>query len=75
VRCQVSPTSEKDCGIIIEGYYRIDNFNSLRVFDMSGKLLGTQPIKPDDNAGLAAKRLLREGSDVGGFYRPLPSYH
>jgi hypothetical protein len=44
----------------------------LRVYDMAGKLLGTQPIKPGDNAGVVAKRVLREHGRLSGFYGPLP---
>ena len=36
--------------------YTIDNFGSLRVFDMGRKLLGTQPIKPGDQVAVVAKR-------------------
>jgi len=73
VRAEISPTGERDCGLIIEGYYTIDN-NLLRVYDMAGKLLDTQPVKAGDNLEHAARHLLRERSDLGGFYRPLPPY-
>ena len=73
MRAEISPTSERDCGIIIEGYCTIDN-SLLRVFDMGGKLLGTQPVKVGSNLEHAARRLLRKRSDLGGFYRPLPPY-
>jgi hypothetical protein len=72
VRAEISPTIERDCGIIIiEGYYTIDT-NLLRVYDMAGKLLGTQPVKADNNLEHAARRLLREHSGLSGFYGSLP---
>jgi hypothetical protein len=39
---------------------------------MAGKLLGTQPVKADNNLEHAARRLLREHSGLSGFYGPLP---
>jgi hypothetical protein len=44
----------------------------LGVFDVAGKLLGNQPVKPGDNVAVVAKCLLRERSGLSGFYGPLP---
>jgi len=70
VRTEISPTSEKDCGIIIEGRYTIDSNNLLRVHDMQGNLIGTEQVRPGDDVVTVAKRLLRKGA-APSFFAPL----
>jgi len=61
VRAEVSPTSERDCGIVIDGVFEISE-GLIRVYDMSGRLLGSSPFRPGDNAELALR---------GAFTEPL----
>jgi hypothetical protein len=61
IRCTVRlPDPEKDDpGQIIEGSYSLSG-NVLRVYDETGRLLGTDTLKPGDNAEIPARKLLRE---------------
>ena len=70
VRVSISPTSERDCGIIIEGTFTVSD-GTVRVYDMGGKLLGSSPYKPGDDVEVIARKLLREHSGGSGFYGPL----
>jgi hypothetical protein len=45
VRVSISPTSERDCGIIIEGTFTVSE-GTARVYDVGGKLLSSSPFKP-----------------------------
>jgi hypothetical protein len=41
---------------------------------MQGRLLGRQPVHPGDDVEAVARRILREKSTGGDFYRPI-KYH
>lgn len=70
VRATVRLPTETDPGAIVEGQYRIVNGN-LEVADLEGRLLGTQPINPGDDAEAAARAILRKKRS-SGFYAPIP---
>jgi hypothetical protein len=69
VRVTVRPPTENDPGAIVEGQYRIVN-GTLEVADLEGKLLGTQPINPGDDAEAAARAVLRKKRG-SAFYDPI----
>lgn len=77
VRTEINPTSERDCGAIMEGTFTADG-GTVRVYDLKGSLLGTQPVRPGDYVMTVAKRLLRKGA-APSFYAPIryppPSVH
>jgi hypothetical protein len=77
VRTEINPTSERDCGAIMEGTFTPDG-GTVRVYDLKGSLLGTQPVRPGDDVMTVAKRLLRKGA-APNFYAPIryppPSVH
>jgi hypothetical protein len=64
------PSDSNPGGAIAEGQYRIVNGN-LEVTDLQGRLLGTQPINPGDDAEAAARAVLRKKRS-SGFYAPIP---
>ena len=61
IRCTVRlPDPEKgDPGQIIEGSYSLSD-SVLRVYDETGRLLGTDTLRPGDDAGHAARKILKE---------------
>jgi hypothetical protein len=69
VRATVRLPTENDPGAIVEGQYRIVNGN-LEVTDLEGRLLGTQPINPGDDAEAAARAVLRKKRS-SAFYDPI----
>jgi hypothetical protein len=77
VRTEINPTSERDCGAIMEGTFTADG-GTVRVYDLKGSLLGIQPVRPGDDVMTVAKRLLRKGA-APSFYAPIryppPSVH
>jgi hypothetical protein len=60
-----------DPGTIQEGYYTIAG-NVVRVRDAEERLLGTQALRPGENAVTVAKQILRKGAP-NEFWRPLPA--
>ena len=69
VYAEIQPASEGDPGAIIEGRYAASD-GMVRVWDMQGKLLGTQAFN-GDNPGHVARKVLRAKRNTG-FYDPLP---
>jgi len=70
VYAEVRPCSGNDAGAIIEGRYAASD-GLVRVWDMQGKLLGTQALKTGDDPAHAARKILRAKRDTG-FYDLLP---
>ena len=62
----IPPRDERDLGIVFEGSYKIQ-FGQVHVYSADGKSLGALPIRPDDNAELVARRLLREKLSGGSL--------
>ena len=62
----ISPRDERDLGVVFEGSYKIQ-FGQVHVYSADGKSLGALPIRPDDNAELVARRLLREKLSGGSL--------
>jgi hypothetical protein len=60
-----------DPGQISEGHYTITG-DVVRVEDMEGRSLGTQALRPGENAATVAKQILRKGAP-NEFWRPLPA--
>ena len=60
VRVTISPTSERDCGFVIDGTFTVDG-GMVR----GNQLLGSSPFKPGDDVEVLARKLPREKS-VGG---------
>ena len=74
IRCTVRlPDPEKDDpGQIIDGAYSLSG-NVLRVYDETGRLLGTDTLRPGDDVMHAARKILREKHGRhGAFYDPIP---
>jgi hypothetical protein len=69
VYAEMHPASGNDPGAIIEGRYASAD-GLVRVWDMQGKLLGTQVFN-GDNPAHVARKILREKRGTG-FYDPLP---
>jgi hypothetical protein len=70
LRVTISPTSERDCGFQIDGTFTVSD--QVRVYDMSGKLIGASPFNPGDDVEVLARKLLRSKSiGGGGFYGAL----
>src|SRR5262249_22452808 len=69
----IPPRDERDLGVVFEGSYKIQ-FGQVHVYSADGKSLGALPIRPDDNAELVARRLLREklGGGAADFYGRIP---
>jgi hypothetical protein len=45
----------------------------LRVYDTDQNLLGTERLRPDADAGAAARRVLREKKGARGILEPIPA--
>jgi hypothetical protein len=58
-------------GQIRDGHYTVAG-NIIRVRNAEGQLLGTQALRPGENAATVAKQILRGGAP-SDFYRPLPA--
>jgi hypothetical protein len=74
IRCTVRlPDPEKDDpGQIIEGSYSLSG-NVLRVYDDTGRLLGTDTLRPGDDVMHAARKILKESTgSMALFYDPIP---
>ena len=73
IRCTVRlPDPDKDDpGQIIEGSYSLSG-NVLRVYDETDRLLGTDTLRPGDDAVHAARKILKEkrGKHLS-FYDPI----
>jgi hypothetical protein len=68
-----SPDSERDMdgGAIAQGRFCVLG-GELHVDDAAGRRLGTQVLRPGDNAEIAAKKILREKHDKHSeFYAPI----
>jgi hypothetical protein len=63
------PSETNPGGAIVEGLYRVEE-GMVKVADLQGKLLGTQPLKPGDDAEAAARKILRE-KKASAFYDPI----
>jgi hypothetical protein len=63
------PSETNPGGAIVEGSYRVED-GMVKVADLQGRLLGTQPIKPGDDAEAAARKILRE-KKASAFYDPI----
>jgi hypothetical protein len=70
VCAEIQPSSGSDPGAIIEGRFAASD-GLVRVWDMQGKLLGTQAFKTGDDPARVARKVLREKRGTG-FYDPLP---
>jgi hypothetical protein len=68
IRVQVAPPTEDDPGAIVEGSYTLED-GVLRVYDTDQNLLGTEHLRPDADAGAAARRVLREKRSPGFWGR------
>jgi hypothetical protein len=64
------PNERNPGGVIVEAIYRVEG-GAVKVEDLEGRLLGTQPITPGDDVEAAARRILRE-KKVSQFYQPIP---
>ena len=60
------PSETNPGGAIVEGLYRVED-GMVKVTDLQGRLLGTQPIKPGDEVEAAARKILREKRAASGF--------
>jgi hypothetical protein len=72
IRVQVAPPTENDPGAVIEGSYTLTEDGVLRVYDTDQNLLGTEHLRPDADAGAAARRVLREKKGPEPFWNPIP---
>jgi hypothetical protein len=63
------PSETNPGGVIAEGLYRVED-GMVKVTDLQARLLGTQPIKPDDDVEAAARKILRE-KRASAFYDPI----
>jgi hypothetical protein len=63
------PSETNPGGAIVEGLYRVED-GMVKVTDLQGRLLGTQPIKPGDDVEAAARKILRE-KKATAFYDPI----
>jgi hypothetical protein len=70
VYAEIHPAFGNDPGAIREGRYAASD-GLVRVWDMQGKLLGTQAFKTGDDPARVARKVLREKRGTG-FYDPLP---
>jgi hypothetical protein len=68
IYAQVAPPTDTDPGAIVEGSYSLTENGVLRVYDVDGNLLGTEHLRPDANAGAAARRVLREQKAPNDFW-------
>jgi hypothetical protein len=70
---QVAPPTDTDPGAIVEGSYTLtEDGRVLRVYDADQNLLGTEHLRPDADAGAAARRVLREKKGPEPFWNPIP---
>ncbi len=70
MRTEVEPPSERSCGTIVEGTWTVAS-NQIRVRDMDGRLY-TQPLGPNDDPAVIARRLLKDKYDKhAAFYAPI----
>jgi hypothetical protein len=81
IRCTVRPPDEdkNDPGQIIQGAYSLSG-SVLRVYDADDRLIGTDKLKPGDDAVHAARKVLKEKHGRhGSFHDPISyakrSYH
>jgi hypothetical protein len=73
IRVQVAPPTDTDPGAIVEGSYTLtEDGRVLRVYDADQNLLGTEHLRPDADAGAAARRVLREKKGPEPFWNPIP---
>jgi hypothetical protein len=72
IRVQVAPPTQDDPGAVIEGSYTLTEDGVLRVYDTDQNLLGTEHLRPDADAGAAARRVLREKKGPEPFWNPIP---
>jgi hypothetical protein len=63
------PSETNPGGAIVEGSYWIED-GMVKVTDLQGRLLGTQPINPGDDAEAAARAVLRKKRG-SAFYAPI----
>jgi len=71
VRVQVRPSSENDPGEIREAHFATIG-SLVKIWDLQGRLLGSGPVRPDEDSKAVAQRILKAKSDCGNsFYRPL----
>jgi hypothetical protein len=71
IRVQVAPPTENDPGAIVEGSYTLGD-GVVRVYDADHNLLGTEHLRPGDDGGAAARRVLREKKGPDPFWNPIP---
>jgi hypothetical protein len=65
------PSQTNPGGTIVEGQYAVINGTvevMVKVTDLEGRLLGTQPVRPGDDVEAAARKVLREKRAASGFY-------
>jgi hypothetical protein len=63
------PSDRNPGGVITEGSYRVED-GMVKVEDLQGRLLGTEPINPGDDAEAAARAVLRK-KRASAFYDPI----
>ena len=71
VRVQVRPSSENDPGEIREAHFATIG-SLVKIWDLQGRLLGSGPVRPDEDSKAVAQRILKAktcGSQ--NFYAPL----
>lgn len=65
-----APSLQNPVGTITEALYKVED-GMVRVADLEGRLLGSAEIKPGENAEVIARKILREKTAGGDFYRPV----
>jgi hypothetical protein len=68
IRVQVAPPTDTDPGAIIEASYTLAEDGVVRVYDVDHNLLGTEHLRPGDDGGAAARRVLREKKAPNDFW-------
>jgi hypothetical protein len=72
IHVQVAPPTDNDPGSVIEGSFTVSANGTLRVYGADSNLLGTEHLRPEANAGAAARRVLREKKAPTQFWGPIP---
>ncbi len=67
---QVERPSERSPGAIRQGEYTFDG-TTVHVYGDDSRLIGTAKVRPGDDAGAAARKLLRESRRSSDFYAPI----
>jgi hypothetical protein len=65
-----TPDEREPAGVIARGYYR-KTPHRVKVYDTEGALFGAADLRPGDDVGAAARKLLKEKCAGTGFHAPL----